>query len=74
MVSIRRLSTSPLNMVTRDWGIAVLKAQANLPDALPVRTSTFLLFGDTTVDTPSPDMRAVTVSTRIRRVSLRRRA
>lgn len=65
LVSIRRLSTSPLNMNTRDWGIAVLKAQANLPDALPGQNVTFLLFGDTTVDTPSPDMRAVTVSTRI---------
>src|SRR5690606_28982877 len=26
---------------------------------------TFLLFGDTTIDNPTPDMRAVTVSTRI---------
>ena len=52
-------------MQTRDWGIAVLKAQANLPDALPGQNVTFLLFGDTTVDNPSPDMHAVTVSTRI---------
>lgn len=65
LVSLRRLSTSPLNMNTRDWGIAVLKAQANLPDALPGQNVTFLLFGDTSVDNPSPDMRAVTVSTRI---------
>lgn len=65
LVSIRRLSTSPLNMNTRDWGIAVVKAQANLPDALPGQNVTFLLFGDTTLDSPTPDMRAVTVSTRI---------
>ncbi len=65
LLAVRRLSTSPLNMNTRDWGIAVIKAQANLPDALPGQNVTFLLFGDTTVDNPSPDMRAVTVSTRI---------
>ena len=65
LLAVRRLSTSPLNMNTRDWGIAVVKAQANLPDALPGQNVTFLLFGDTTVDNPSPDMRAVTVSTRI---------
>lgn len=65
LLAVRRLSTSPLNINTRDWGIAVLKAQANLPDALPGQNVTFLLYGDTTVDNPSPSMNAVTVSTRI---------
>lgn len=65
LLSIRRLSTSPLDMSTKDWGIAVIKAQANLPDALPGQNVTFLMFGDTTVDNPTADMRAVTVSTRI---------
>ncbi len=65
LLAITRLSTSPLNMQTKDWGIAVVKAQANLPDALPGQNVTFLLYGDTTLDNPSPDMHAVTVSTRI---------
>lgn len=65
LLAVRRLSTSPLNIQTRDWGIAVIKAQANLPDALPGQNVTFLLYGDTTVDNPSPSMNAVTVSTRI---------
>jgi len=65
LLDIQRLSTSPLNMQTHDWGIAVIKAQANLPDALPGQNVTFLLYGDTTVDNPSPDMHAVTISTRI---------
>lgn len=65
LLAVRRLSTSPLNTQTRDWGIAVIKAQANLPDALPGQNVTFLLYGDTTVDNPSPSMNAVTVSTRI---------
>ncbi|MEO8396308.1 MAG: LysM domain-containing protein, partial [Chloroflexota bacterium] len=65
LLSITRLSTSPLNMQTHDWGIAVIKAQANLPDALPGQNVTFLLYGDTTLDNPTADMHAVTVSTRI---------
>ncbi len=65
LLDVRRISTAPLDLTTHDWGIAVLKAQANLPDTLPGQNVTFLLFGDTTVDNPSPDMRAVTVSTRI---------
>src|SRR5436190_8643260 len=35
LLSIQRLITSPLDMNTKEWGIAVLKAQANLPDTLP---------------------------------------
>ncbi len=65
LLDVQRLQTSPLDFQSHDWGIAVLKAQANLPDSLPGENVTFLLFGDTTVDDPSPDMRAVTVSTRI---------
>ena len=65
LLQVKKLSTSPLNIQTKDWGIAVVKAQANLPDALPGQNVTFLLYGDTTVDNPSPNMNAVTVSTRI---------
>ena len=65
LLSIQRLQTSALNRATNDWGIAILKAQADLPDALPGQNVTFLLFGDTSIDNPSPDMRAVTVQTRI---------
>ncbi|MBI1257718.1 MAG: LysM peptidoglycan-binding domain-containing protein [Chloroflexi bacterium] len=65
LLSIQRIQTAPLNRVTSNWGIAVLKAQADLPDALPGQNVTFLLFGDASIDNPSPDMRAVTVQTRI---------
>lgn len=65
LLAIQRLSTAPLDPATNDWGIAVLKAQANIPDALPGQNVTFVLFGDTTTDNPSPDMRAVTINTRI---------
>ncbi len=65
LLDVQSLSTTPLNPQTKDWGIAILKAQTNLPDALPGQNVTFVLFGDTTVDNPTPDMRAVTVNTRI---------
>ena len=65
LVALNRLSTSPLDQETNDWGIAIIKAQANLPDALPGQNVTFLLFGDTTVDNPTTDMQAVTINTRI---------
>lgn len=65
LLSIQRLFTSPLNMETKEWGIAVLKAQANLPASLPGQNVTFLLFGDARVDNPTPDMTAVTISTGI---------
>ncbi len=65
LLSVRRVSTTPLDLQTQDWGIAVLKAQANLPQALPGENVTFILFNDTSVENPSPDMRAVVVSTRI---------
>ncbi len=65
LLDVLRLSTAPLNMLTKDWGIAVIKAQANLPDALPGQNVTFLLYGDTTMNNPTPGMNAVTISTRI---------
>ncbi len=65
LLDIKSLSTSPLNTKTDDWGIAVIKAQANLPDSIPGQNVTFLIYGDTTVNNPTSSMHAVTVSTRI---------
>lgn len=65
LLSIRSLSTSPFDESTGDWGVAVIKAQANLPDALPGENVTFLLFGDAALDNPTSDMRGVRVKTGI---------
>lgn len=46
LASLQSITTSPLNIDTQQWGIAVVKAQANLPDALPGQAVTFLLMGD----------------------------
>lgn len=49
--SLQSITTTPLNTVTQEWGIAVVKAQANLPDALPGQAVTFLLMGDVQLTT-----------------------
>jgi len=44
--SIRALSMSQLDMSRAVWGVALMRLQANLPDALPGENVTFLLVGD----------------------------
>jgi hypothetical protein len=61
--ALERLSTSPFDSDAQEWGIAVLQAQANLPDALPGQNVTFLLYGDAAMENPTSDMRAVKLST-----------
>jgi hypothetical protein len=58
--SLQSITTSPLDVQTSQWGIAVMKIQANLPDALPGQAVTFLLFGDVHLQTgvtPGSDMK-----------------
>ncbi len=56
--NIRSMSTSPLDEKGGTWGLSVMKVQANLPDTMPGQNVTFLVFGDTTVDNASGDMKA----------------
>ncbi|MEP7294109.1 MAG: SH3 domain-containing protein, partial [Chloroflexota bacterium] len=61
------LSLSALDAANDQWGIALLKLQANLPDTLPGQNVTFLLFGDVqlenAVDPVDPNApEAVTIS------------
>jgi LysM repeat protein len=60
---IERLITSPFTSDPPEWGIALVKAQVNLPDALPGQNVTFLLYGDAALDNPTADMRAVKLTT-----------
>lgn len=46
LADLQSITTSPLDPTLSQWGIAVLKAQADLPDALPGQAVTFLLLGD----------------------------
>jgi len=51
LADLQTITTMPLDVQTSQWGIAVMKAQANLPDALPGQAVTFLLLGDVQVKT-----------------------
>ena len=63
--AFQRISTSPYDQTNDQWGIALLRAQVNLPDTLPGQNVTFLLFGDTTLSADSPAMSAVSVRIRV---------
>ena len=43
---LQTIQTLPYNPSTGEWGIAVLRLQANLPGTLPGQTTTLLLMGD----------------------------
>jgi hypothetical protein len=47
---LRSLSASPLVLDKHQWGIAVFKVLANLPNSLPGETVTLLVFGNTQLD------------------------
>jgi hypothetical protein len=53
--NIAHLRMSPLNMRLQEWGLALMRVQANLPDVLPGQNVTFLLFGDVQI---TPEARA----------------
>jgi LysM repeat protein len=63
IIGMRGLTTSDLNEAEQVWGVAFLKAQANLPDALPGQNVTFLLYGGATADNVTAGMEAVVLST-----------
>ena len=46
---ILSLTLSPMDEDVPEWGVALLKLQANLPDMLPGQNVTILLFGDVTL-------------------------
>jgi len=52
---LRRLSASPLNLDSNEWGIAVFKLIANLPRSLPGETVTMVVFGNATLDNENSD-------------------
>ena len=52
------LSASPLELDKDQWGVAVFKVLANLPDSLPGETVTLLVFGNTQLDNSSGSLEA----------------
>ncbi|NWF70764.1 MAG: SH3 domain-containing protein [Chloroflexi bacterium] len=58
---IAALNLSPYDAANEEWGVALLRLQANLPDTLPGQNITMLLFGDTSLS-PAPPLTEVTLS------------
>jgi hypothetical protein len=70
VANIRSLELGELNVRTDDWGMVLMRVQANLPASLPGQNVMYLLFGDINFaidhrpDVASP-MQAVRLETRV---------
>jgi hypothetical protein len=51
---VKSLSLSSMNIGIGEWGVALMRVQANLPDTLPGQNVTFLLFGDVVIENAVP--------------------
>jgi LysM repeat protein len=69
LTALRSISTMPFDEIAQLWGIAILQAQANIPNTLPGQNVTFILFGEASMAGVTPEMQAVTLSTGIGRVA-----
>lgn len=49
LVSLRSLTTAPIDLAAEEWGVALMNLQANVPNTLPGQAVTFILMGDATV-------------------------
>jgi hypothetical protein len=65
LTQLRTLNTAPLDEVNGVWGIAVIKAQADLPGTLPGQNVTLLFYGDAGMTGATPAMRGVTLRTSV---------
>jgi pimeloyl-ACP methyl ester carboxylesterase len=50
VVAMHGLRLSPLDESDSQWGIALMRIQANIPDTLPGQNVTFVLFGDVEIE------------------------
>ncbi len=46
---VASLVTAPFDEATQNWGVAIMRLQANIPDTLPGQNVTFVVFGDVQV-------------------------
>lgn len=59
LIDLRAIATAPLDVENQLWGVAMLHAQADLPDMLPGQAVTFLLMGDARLENDVPPEEAV---------------
>lgn len=50
VAAIRMLTLSSMDTDSGEWGVALMRVQANLPNTLPGQNVTLLLFGDVEID------------------------
>jgi len=63
---VRSVRGSALDIDNATWGVALMRVQANLPDALPNQNATFLLFGDAEItDSTTRDLTTLPLSANI---------
>ncbi len=48
--NINAMALGAMNVARNEWGVALLRVQANLPDTLPGQNVTFLLFSDVAIE------------------------
>ncbi len=71
---LKRISASPLDVTSKDWGVAIFKLMANVPRSLPGQNVTFIVFGNTSLDNASGDLQAFYFSSQLGQVSCARLA
>jgi hypothetical protein len=49
VADIYTLDLAPMDEAVQQWGLVMMRLQANIPDTLPGQNVTFLLFGDVTI-------------------------
>lgn len=69
---LTKIVASPLQYEEQLWGIAFLKLQANLPGTLPGQNVTFLVFGDTVLESNSQNMSTFYFTTGLTGISCER--
>lgn len=52
---INTLDLAPLDPVLGQWGLVMMRVQADIPDSLPGQNVTFILFGDVTIQNAATD-------------------
>jgi hypothetical protein len=60
---VQTIQTTPLNLDTGDWGIAVMNVLANVPNTLPGAAVTFLVMGDAKIENDVDPETAILPST-----------
>ncbi|MBK8034242.1 MAG: hypothetical protein IPK17_33055 [Chloroflexi bacterium] len=66
VAAVQSLRLRALDVAENEWGIALMKLQADLPDTLPGQNVTFLMFGDVEIENavdPSATVPTVDVTT-----------